>query len=354
MFVNELEITEEDKKKIEELSKNPDIFNLITSSIIPSIYGHNNIKEALTLLLFGGVLKNIHNKITIPGGINILIVGDPGIGKSHLLKGVSQISLNGIYIDSNKSHVNGIHQHLSDKYDLQNFDESIFDQENVLICIDSLVVKPDDVVFLKDALAKKSNFNTKEELLNILNSKCSVLAAANPKFGRFDRFRSVDEQINLPPTILSCFDLIFIVEDKADFEEDRKLASQILKTHHNNKINFQIDQDILGKYIVYARDEIHPKLTDDAIEMIKAFYLSIRQALLDEDLAIPITPRQLESLIKLSEASAKIRLSHEVTTFDVGRVIALYQKCLKQVGCYPEIRNLYNYSLFKTQDQRLE
>lgn len=339
-------ITIKDKEKIKELSKNQDIFNLITNSIIPSIHGHNDIKEVIALQLFGGVSKEINNQIRTPGKINVLIVGDPGIGKSHLLKGVSKLASNGICIDSNKSNVNGLHQHLSDTHDLQNLDESIYNLENVLICIDSLVVKPDNVIFLKEALGKKSNFNTKEELLNILNSRCSVLAASNPKFGRFDRYKSIAEQINIPLTILSCFDLIFVVEDKTNFEEDQKLAIHILKSHKDNKINSEIDQSLLKKYIAYARDEIHPKLTGRAIEMLKEYFIAIRQGGCDEDLVIPITARQLESLIKLSEANARIRLSDEITSHDVGRVINIYQNCLKQVGYDPEIGNLNNYSLF--------
>lgn len=333
-----LEITTKDKKKIKELSENPEIFNLIINSIVPSIYGHEDIKEAIALQLFGGVTKEVDDGINIPGGINILIVGDPGIGKTHLLKGALNLALKGFYIDSNKSYVNGIYQHLSDEYDLQNLNDTIFNQENYLVCIDSLKVKPDEVIFLKDALGKNSSFNTKEELLNILNSKCSVLAATNPKFGRFDRYKSIFEQINLPSNILSCFDLIFLAEDRNWVEEDAKLAFHLLKLHQESKINLEIDHILLKKYIGYAREEIKPKLTDQAIAMIHEFYLRVRQSSEDETLPIPITARQLESLIKLSEASARIRLSDKVTAADVKRVIKIYEKLLKLMGFDPEQR----------------
>lgn len=329
--VSEMQISEEDKKIIKKLVKNPEIFNIIINSIVPSIYGHRDIKEAIALQLFDGVTKEVEDGISIPGGINILIVGDPGIGKTHLLKGTLNLALNGLYIDSNKSYVNGIYSHLSDFIDLQNLDETVFNQENYLVCIDALKVKSDEVMFLKEALGKNTSFNTEEELLIILNSQCSVLAATNPKFGRFDRYKSITEQINIPFNLLSCFDLIFVVEDKNKIEEDSKMAYHMLKLHQGNKINSCIDPKLIKKYILFAREEIKPKLTDEAIEMIQEFYIRIRQSL-DDELPIPITVRQLESLIKLSEAHAKIRLSEQVTISDVKRVIGLYGRSLKQVG----------------------
>jgi replicative DNA helicase Mcm len=199
-----------------------------------------------------------------------------------------------------------------------------------------LKVKSDEVMFLKEALGKNTSFNTKEELLNIINSKCSVIAATNPRFGRFDRYKSITEQMNIPSTILSCFDLVFVVEDKNSMEEDAKRTHHLLKLHQENKINLEIDYNLLKKYITYAREKVKPKLTDETIEMIQEFYVRIRQLSEDEDPPIPITVRQLESLIKLSEASARIRLSAEVNESDVKRVIGFYERSLKQVGFDPQ------------------
>ncbi len=329
--VLEQEINDYTKNKIKKLARNPEIFDLIINSIVPSVYGHDDIKEAIALQLFGGVTKKVDNIITISGGVNILIVGDPGIGKTHLLKGVLNLAKTGIFIDSNKSNVNGIYQHLSEDIDLKNLDEDVFNQENYLVCIDALKVRPDEILFLKEALGKNSSFNTKEELLNILNSQCSVLAATNPKFGRFDRYKSIAEQINIPSNILSCFDLIFLVEDRNIIEQDSKISSHLLKLHLENKIRSKIEPQFLKKYIMYAREEIEPELTYEAIEMIHEFYIRIRQSF-DEDFPIPISARQLESIIKLSEASARIRLSDHVTSSDVKRVLRLYGSSLKQMG----------------------
>lgn len=337
---NKLIITAKDKNEILKLSKNPDIFNFIINSIVPTLYGYDDIKEAFALQLFGGITKEVDEGISIPGGINILIVGDPGIGKTHLLKGALNLAKSGIYIDSNKSYVNGIYSHLSDGYDLQNLDEDVFNKENYLVCIDSLKVKMDEVIFLRDAFGKNSSFNTQEELLNILNSECSVLAATNPKFGRFDRYKTISEQINIPSTILSCFDLIFLVEDISNVESDAKVAFHLLKLYQKSEINSLIDHTLLKKYIAYAQERVKPKLTDKAIALLHEFYLRIRRSSEDDFFPIPITTRQLESLIKLSEASARIRLSEDVTESDVKRVIMLYEKLLKLMGFDTEQRIL--------------
>lgn len=333
-LIKKLEITQEDKEKIKELSKNPEIFNLITNSIVPSIYGHDDIKEAIALQLFGGVDK-AENKFGTSNELNILIVGDSGIGKTHILKWVSEHALNGIYIDSNRYYSGRSSKHLSDGYDLQNIKEAMNISENCLVCIDALQVKSDELVNIREALGKHDNFNTREELLNILNSNFSVLAATNPKFGRFDSYKSIEEQINLPLTVLYCFDLIFLVEDRSIVEEDVHVARHLLKFHQDKKIDYKIDPLLLQKYICYARNEIQPQVTDEVQEMILEFYVRVRQRIVDDDLFIPFTVRQIESLIKLSEAYALIRLSKEVTVEDVKKAIGLLERSLKHMGYDP-------------------
>lgn len=176
----------------------------------------------------------------------------------------------------------------------------------------------------------------KAGILATLNSRCAVLAASNPKFGRFDRYKSIAEQINLPSPILSRFDLIFIVEDKPNAERDKKLAGHILNIHKNTSIPFEIDPELLRKYIAYARKQAHPQLTQGAIEILQEFYVGMRGSAEDDDSPVPITARQLEALVRLSEANCKIRLGKEVTAKDAKRAIRLQQECLKQVGLDPE------------------
>ncbi|MBC7118456.1 MAG: MCM family protein, partial [Methanobacteriaceae archaeon] len=176
----------------------------------------------------------------------------------------------------------------------------------------------------------------KAGIMATLNSRCAVLAAANPKFGRFDTYKSIAEQIDLPSTILSRFDLIFVIEDKPHEEKDRELARHILKTHKEDTLPIEIEPELLRKYIAYARKNIHPTLTDKAMKVLEEFYVSMRSSATDEDSPVPITARQLEAIIRLAEASARVKLKNKVEAEDAKRAIRLAKSCLKQVGYDPE------------------
>lgn len=176
----------------------------------------------------------------------------------------------------------------------------------------------------------------KAGIMATLNSRCAVLAAANPKFGRFDTYKSIAEQIDLPSTILSRFDLIFVIEDKPHEERDRELAKHILKTHKEDTLPIEIEPELLRKYIAYARKNIHPTLTDEAMKVLEEFYVSMRSSATDEDSPVPITARQLEAIIRLAEASARVKLKNKVEAEDAKRAIRLAKSCLKQVGYDPE------------------
>jgi len=206
------------------------------------------------------------------------------------------------------------------------------------VCVDELdKMRAEDRSAIHEALEQQTISIAKAGIMATLNSRCSVLAAANPKYGRFDQYKSIAEQIELPSTILSRFDLTFVVEDKPNIENDKKLASHILKIHKDHSIHFEIEAELLRKYIAYARRDIHPKLTDEAISVLQEFYVGMRKGgAEDEDSPVPITARQLEALVRLSEAHARIRLSELVTYDDATRAINLQQKCLKQVGLDPE------------------
>ncbi|BAW30864.1 MCM family protein [Methanothermobacter sp. MT-2] len=176
----------------------------------------------------------------------------------------------------------------------------------------------------------------KAGIMATLNSRCSVLAAANPKFGRFDTYKSIAEQIDLPSTILSRFDLIFVIEDRPHEERDRELARHILKTHKEDELSIEIEPELLRKYIAYARKNVNPKLTDEAMNVLEEFYVSMRSSATDEDSPVPITVRQLEAIIRLAEASARVKLKNKVEAEDAKRAIRLAKSCLKQVGYDPE------------------
>lgn len=336
----ELDISPEDEEKIKELAADPDVYNKIINSTAPSIKGYREVKEAIALQLFGGSAKELDDKTRIRGDIHILIVGDPGIGKSQMLKYVSKLAPRGIYTSGKGTSGVGLTAAaVRDEFGGWSLEAGALvlgDKGNV--CVDELdKMRPEDRSAIHEALEQQTISIAKAGIMATLNSRCSVLAAANPKYGRFDRFKPTAEQINLPSTILSRFDLIFVIEDKPDPDRDKRLAGHILRIHKNTSIPFEIDPELLRKYIAYARKEVHPKLTQEAMRVLEEFYVGMRGGVDDEeDAPVPITARQLEALVRLSESSARIRLSQEVTDYDAKRAILLQQKCLKQVGYDPE------------------
>ncbi len=336
----ELKIDPEDEKEIKKLAADPKVYDKIINSTAPSIHGYREVKEAIALQLFGGSAKILEDKTRIRGDIHILLVGDPGIGKSQMLKYVSKLAPRGIYTSGKGTSGVGltaaaVRDELGG-WSLEAGALVLGDRGNV--CVDELdKMRPEDRSAIHEALEQQTISIAKAGIMATLNSRCSVLAAANPKYGRFDRFKPTGEQINLPSTILSRFDLIFVIEDKPDPEKDKSLAGHILRIHKNNSIPFEIDPELLRKYIAFARKEVQPKLTQEAIRVLQEFYVGMRGGIDDEeDAPVPITARQLEALVRLSEASARIRLGQEVTDYDAKRAITLQMKCLKQVGYDPE------------------
>lgn len=335
----ELYIDEEDEEKIIELAKSPDIYQKIIESTAPSIRGYFEVKEAIAFQLFGGTAKVLEDKTHIRGDMHILIVGDPGIGKSQILKYVSKLAPRGIYTSGKGTSGVGLTA-AAVRDDLGGWSLEagalvLGDKGNV--CVDELdKMREEDRSAIHEALEQQTISIAKAGIMATLNSRCSVLAAANPKFGRFDRYKSIAEQIDLPSPILSRFDLIFIIEDKPNAERDHDLAGHILKIHQDSTIPYVIEPELMRKYIAYARKSVQPTLTKEAAEVLQDFYVTMRSGAIDEESPVPITARQLEALVRLAEASARIRLSNEVLKEDAQRAIKLQEDCMKQVGYDPD------------------
>ena len=335
----ELHLSEEDEEKIIELSKDPKIYEKIIKSTAPSIRGYREVKEAIALQLFGGAATQLEDETKLRGDIHILIVGDPGIGKSQILKYVSRLAPRSIYTSGKGTTGAGltaaaVRDELGG-WSLEAGALVLGDQGNV--CVDELdKMRSEDRSALHEALEQQTVSIAKAGIMATLNSRCSVLAAANPKFGRFDRYKILAEQIDLPAPIISRFDLIFVVEDKPTREGDAKLADHILKIHQSNTVDYEIEPELLRKYIAYARKNVNPHLTDEAMEVLRNFYVDTRNSNPEEQAAVPITARQLEAIIRLSEASAKIKLKETVDKEDAQKAVALQMACLKEVGVDPE------------------
>lgn len=335
----ELQLSEEDEEKIIELSKDPHIHDKIINSTAPSIRGYREVKEAIALQLFGGSVKLLEDQTRLRGDIHILIVGDPGIGKSQILKYVSKLAPRSVYTSGKGTSGAGltaaaVRDELGG-WSLEAGALVLGDQGNV--CVDELdKMRPEDRSALHEALEQQTVSIAKAGIMATLNTRCSVLAAANPKFGRFDRYKTVADQIDLPSPIISRFDLMFVIEDKPNVENDRKLAQHILKIHQSESVNYEIEPDLLRKYIAYARKNINPVLTTEANKVLEDFYVSVRSGGVDDDTPVPITARQLEAIIRLAEASAKLQLKEKVDAEDAQRAITLQRKTLEQIGMDPD------------------
>ena len=335
----ELELSEEDEERILELSRDPHIHDKIINSTAPSIKGHRDVKEAIALQLFGGTVQQLEDGTRLRGDLHILIVGDPGIGKSQILKYVSKLAPRSVYTSGKGTSGAGltaaaVRDELGG-WSLEAGALVLGDQGNV--CVDELdKMRSEDRSALHEALEQQTVSIAKAGIMATLNTRCSVLAAANPKFGTFDQYKTLANQIDLPSPILSRFDLIFVIEDKPDVEKDRELAQHILKTHQFSNIAYDIEPELLRKYIAYARKNIHPVLTDEANKVLEEFYVSVRTGGVEEGTPVPITPRQLEATIRLAEASAKLQLKNEVEASDAHRAISLQRRCLEKIGMDPD------------------
>jgi len=332
---SDIKITKKDVEEIKKLAQDPQLYQKMVNSIAPSIYGHSLIKEALLLQLMGGVRKERDDGVTTRGDIHILLVGDPGSGKSQLIRRIQSVAPKGKYVSGKGASGAGLtaavvkDEFLSD-WALEA--GALVLANKGVCCIDELdKMSVEDTSAMHEALEQQTVTISKANIQATLRAQATVLAAANPKFGRFDPYSTIAEQINLPVTLINRFDLIFPVRDLPDEKKDDQLASFILKVHQNQSVaEAPISTEQMRKYIAYVRQNVFSKLTDSAIEELKKYYLQMRSS--GGSKAVPITARQLEGLVRLAEAHARLRLSDVITRTDAKRAVDLVHHCLKLIA----------------------
>lgn len=328
-------ISPEDEARILELAKDPWIHRKIISSIAPSIYGYEHIKEAVMYLLFGGVSKNLPD-ISIRGELNILLVGDPGTAKSQLLQYVARIAPRGLYTSGRGTTAAGLTAAvIREKGGGMSLEAgALVLADKGIACIDEMdKMRPEDRVAIHEAMEQHTVSVAKGGIVATLNARTAILAAANPSLGRYEPHRTVAENIALPVTILSRFDLIFVLRDVPRKDMDAKMSEHILEIHRKGLTPTEapIPVELLRKYIIYAKS-IKPTLTSEAVTRLRDFYLAMRSASEAEGSPIAITARQLESLIRLAEARARAALRKEVLAEDAEAAIQIMKKSLEEVG----------------------
>ncbi len=356
---SEIKWEPEDEEEFHALANDPRVYDRLRASFAPTIFGLDTEKDSLILALFGGVAKEHKDGSRNRGDIHVLLVGDPGVAKSQLLRYLSKLAPRAIFTSGKGASAAG----LTAAAVKDEFGEGQWTLEaGALVladmgiaCIDELdKMDKNDQSAMHQAMEQQEISIAKAGISATLRSRCAVIGAANPKMGRFDEYESIHSQINMAPALLSRFDLIFSLRDKPSRDRDAQLAAHVLKTHQGGEVRehrkanptgaYSLDDenalvkrvepelaaDWLRKYVAYAKRTIYPVLTDDAIRRIQDYYVDLRASASEG--SIPLTARQLEAFIRVAEASARIRLSQEATVEDAERSIRIIESYLRSVG----------------------
>jgi len=330
----EMELDEESIRSFRADASQPWHYKKLISSVAPSIHGLENIKEAVLLQLAGGNPKEFKDGIKVRGDVNVLLVGDPGTAKSQLLKYIQKIAPRGLYTSGRGATAAGLTaaaiRDESGAFSLEAGALVLADKG--LAAIDEFEkMREEDRVAIHEAMEQQTCSIAKGGIVATLNARTSILAAANPQFGRYDLNRNFAENVNLSPVILSRFDLYFVLRDVPEETRDALLTEHIIAQHRKIERAAEATYDTvyLKRYVAYAKT-LTPRLSDESAQSISKFFLELRKA--GGESSIQITPRQLESLIRESEARAKLMLRDIVMKEDVEVVIALFRSSLSQAG----------------------
>jgi replicative DNA helicase Mcm len=364
---NEIEISEEDQELIIEISRRADLLELMTNSIAPSIFGAGKlqmVKRSLVMQLFSGVSRKYSDGTRARGDIHILLMGDPGVAKSQLLSYMAQISPRGKYASGGG--ISGAGLTAAAVRDA--FNDGRFSLEaGILVLADSGLaaidefdkMNPDDRAKMHEAMEQQKIHISKGGINATMRTRCAVLAAANPRLGRFSQraqagldISPMFEEVDLPPALMSRFDIIWLIRDDVIQEQDKQIAEHILTNRSSGVSETLIEEGrevdprviddestikkgysgedqltipMFQKYVAWAKRNIHPVLTDEARDEIVAFYLDTRNKSDGDDNSVPITARALEGLVRLAEANARMRLSEKASIEDAKRALAMFR-----------------------------
>ncbi len=363
---NEIEISDEELEEIEAISKRVDLLELLTNSIAPSIFGAGKlqmVKRSLVLQLFGGVSRKYSDSTRARGDIHILLMGDPGVAKSQLLTYMSQISPRGRYASGGGVTGAG----LTAAAIRDSFNDGRFALEaGVLVLADTGLAAIDefdkmsneDRSRMHEAMEQQQIHISKGGINAMLRTRCSILAAANPKEGRFtQRYQQhfditpMFDEVDLPSPLISRFDIIWLLRDDIIQEQDRRIAEHILANRSSGisealieegrEVDPRMDEEedafkkgysgedqltipMFRKYVAHAKRHFHPNINDEAKQILTDFYLRTRDNFTEEDNSVPITARALEALVRMAEASARLRLSEVAGKEDAELALAMF------------------------------
>ncbi|KAI1437303.1 MCM2/3/5 family protein [Xylaria sp. CBS 124048] len=331
--------SEEEEQTFLELSRRPDLYNVMADCIAPSIYGNRDIKKAILCLLLGGSKKILPDGMKLRGDINVLLLGDPGTAKSQLLKFVEKAAPISIYTSGKGSSAAGLTASVQRDQSTREFyleGGAMVLADGGVVCIDEFdKMRDEDRVAIHEAMEQQTISIAKAGITTILNARTSVLAAANPIFGRYDDMKTPGENIDFQTTILSRFDMIFIVKDEHTREKDERIAKHVMGIHMGGRgIEEQVEGEVpvekMRRYLSYCKSRCAPRLSPEAAEKLSSHFVSIRKQVHASEIeantrsSIPITVRQLEAIVRITEALAKLTLSPVATEQHVDEAIRLF------------------------------
>ncbi|CCC08933.1 hypothetical protein SMACR_03239 [Sordaria macrospora] len=331
--------SEEEEQEFLELSRRPDLYNVMAECIAPSIYGNKDIKKAILCLLMGGSKKILPDGMRLRGDINVLLLGDPGTAKSQLLKFVEKVAPIAIYTSGKGSSAAGLTASVQRDASTREFyleGGAMVLADGGVVCIDEFdKMRDEDRVAIHEAMEQQTISIAKAGITTILNARTSVLAAANPIFGRYDDMKTPGENIDFQTTILSRFDMIFIVKDEHERGRDERIAKHVMGIHMGGRgveerIEAEIPVEKMRRYVAYCRSRCAPRLSPEAAEKLSSHFVAIRKQVHASELeanarsSIPITVRQLEAIVRITESLAKLTLSPVATEKHVDEAIRLF------------------------------